>query len=174
MDVSAVLRKGAHDHGKRTSILHIIYNIPPSLRAHADGARWGCGLGAGAPLSWRSDQSSWSLLTINRVCASFLPPPTTNYMLYATASPPRQRKRLGLQYQYPGHAAAAHLQGRGSFAHHTPPSHISHLQWTMGPGGVPGSKPPQKEPNERGGGVFVCCGVYGVNEAPFGHPPPIG
>jgi hypothetical protein len=44
----------------------------------------------------------------------------------------------------------------------------------MGPGGAPGPDPPQKEPNERGDGVFVCCGVYGVNETPFGHPPPTG
>jgi hypothetical protein len=53
----------------------------------------------------------------------------------------------------------------------TPPSHISHLAPTVGPGGVPGSDPLQKEPDERGDGVFVCCGVYGVNAAPFGHPP---
>jgi hypothetical protein len=49
---------------------------------------------------------------------------------------------------------------------------IAHLAPTMGPGGVPGSYPPQKEPNERGDRVFVCCAVYGVNEAPFGHPHP--
>jgi hypothetical protein len=49
---------------------------------------------------------------------------------------------------------------------------IAHLAPTMGPGGVPGSDPPQKEPNEREDGVFVCCGVYGVNETPFGTPHP--